>query len=57
MEITATDEVIKTTYRKLARQYHPDKHATKSPEESKAAEEKFKKIQQAYNEIKKEKGL
>ena len=45
------------TYRKLARQHHPDKHATKSPEETKAAEEKFKKIQQAYNEIKKERGL
>ncbi len=57
LENTATDEVIKTTYRKLARQHHPDKHATKSPEETKAAEEKFKKIQQAYNEIKKERGL
>ena len=57
LEIKATDEVIKTTYRKLARQHHPDKHATKSPEETKAAEEKFKKIQQAYNEIKKERGL
>ncbi len=57
LESSATDEVIKTTYRKLARQHHPDKHASKSPEETKAAEEKFKKIQQAYNEIKKERGL
>ena len=52
-----TDEIIKSTYRKLARQHHPDKHASKSAEETKAAEEKFKKIQQAYNEIKKERGL
>jgi DnaJ like chaperone protein len=57
LESTNTDEEIKTTYRKLARQYHPDKHASKSAEEIKIAEEKFKKIQQAYNEIKKERGL
>ncbi|MFM9943972.1 MAG: TerB family tellurite resistance protein [Bacteroidia bacterium] len=57
LESSATDEIIKTTYRKLARQYHPDKHASKSPQEVKAAEEKFKKIQEAYNEIKKERGL
>ncbi|NUM32177.1 MAG: DnaJ domain-containing protein [Bacteroidetes bacterium] len=53
----STDEEIKKTYRKLARQYHPDKHASKSPSDVKIAEEKFKKIQQAYNEIKKERDL
>lgn len=57
LEPNATDEEIKTTYRKLARQYHPDKHASKSPEEVKSNEEKFKKIQEAYNQIKKERGL
>lgn len=57
LDITATDELVKKTYRKLARMHHPDKHASKSTEETKAAEEKFKKIQQAYNEIKKERGL
>lgn len=57
IESTATDEEIKTTYRKLARQYHPDKHASKSAEEVKSNEEKFKKIQEAYNQIKKERGL
>ena len=57
LENTATDQEVKATYRKLARQHHPDKHASKSTEETKAAEEKFKKIQQAYNEIKKERGL
>ena len=53
----ASDDEIKKTYRKLARQYHPDKHASKSPTEIKNAEEKFKKIQQAYNQIKKERDL
>ena len=57
LEKSATDEMIKTAYRKLARQHHPDKHASKSTEETKAAEEKFKKVQHAYNEIKKERGL
>ncbi|MCB9252221.1 MAG: TerB family tellurite resistance protein [Flavobacteriales bacterium] len=59
LELTssATDEEIKSKYRKLAREYHPDKHASKSEEEARAAEEKFKKIQLAYNEIKKARGM
>lgn len=57
LDYNASDEEIKKTYRKLARQYHPDKHASKSTDEVKNAEEKFKKIQQAYNEIKKERDL
>jgi len=39
----ASDAEIKKAYRKLARQYHPDNHPDK-----KLAEEKFKKINQAY---------
>src|ERR671938_2062222 len=38
----ASDEEIKKAYRKLARQYHPDRNAG-----DKAAEERFKEIQQA----------
>jgi len=57
IESSSTNEEIKSTYRKLARQYHPDKHASKSTEEIKVAEDKFKKIQEAYNAIKKERGL
>ncbi len=41
---TATEDEIKSSYRKLARQYHPD--VTK--ENPKAAEEKFKEISEAY---------
>jgi molecular chaperone DnaJ len=40
----ATDEDIKKTYRKLARQYHPDRNPG-----DKAAEEKFKQISQAHD--------
>lgn len=43
VERTATAEEIKKSYRKLAMKYHPDK--TKG---DKAAEEKFKKISEAY---------
>jgi len=57
LDSNATNDEVKASYRKLARQYHPDKHASKGSEETKAAEEKFKKIQNAYNEIKKERGL
>lgn len=41
---TATPDEIKSAYRKLARQYHPD--VTKEPKE--VAEEKFKEISEAY---------
>ena len=40
---TATTDEIKKAYRKLAKQYHPDKAG-----EDKASEEKFKKISEAY---------
>lgn len=42
IEKTATDKEIKSAFRKLAKQYHPD--VNKEPD----AEEKFKEIQEAY---------
>lgn len=42
---TAADKEIKSAYRKLARKWHPDLHTGKEKE---AAEEKIKKINEAY---------
>ena len=49
----ATDDEIKKTYRNLSRKYHPDANIN-NPNKAQA-EEKFKEIQQAYQQIMKEK--
>jgi molecular chaperone DnaJ len=48
---TDFDKVLKTKYKKLAREWHPDKFATKSEEEKRTAEERFKEISEAYNTL------
>lgn len=49
----ASDEEIKKAYRALSRKYHPDANVN-NPNKA-AAEEKFKEVQQAYDQIMKEK--
>lgn len=44
----ASDQEIKSAYRKLAMKYHPDRFAAASADEKKNAEEKFKEINHAY---------
>ncbi|MCK5543046.1 MAG: TerB family tellurite resistance protein [Desulfobacterales bacterium] len=55
----ASDQDIKKQYRKLATEFHPDKIQSKGlPEEFvKFANDKFIKIQEAYDYVKKERGL
>ena len=48
----ASDDEIKKAYRKLSRKYHPDANVNNPNKEQ--AEEMFKTIQQAYNQIMKE---
>ncbi|MBN2521691.1 MAG: TerB family tellurite resistance protein [Bacteroidales bacterium] len=48
---------IKKAYRKLATKYHPDKVSYLGEDFMKDAEEKFQKINEAYEKIKKEKGF
>lgn len=45
----ASDEEIKKAYRKLSRKYHPDANVNNPNKEQ--AEEKFKEIQRAYQDI------
>lgn len=54
---SASDEDIKKAYRKMAIKYHPDKVTALGEEVAKAANEKFQKVQQAYENIKKERGI
>lgn len=49
----ASDDEIKKAYRKLSRTYHPDANIN-NPNKAEA-EEKFKQVQQAYDQIMKEK--
>ena len=53
----ATDEQVKKAYRKMAIAHHPDKVASMGEEYQKGAQEKFMKIQEAYENIKKKRGF
>jgi DnaJ like chaperone protein len=53
IEPTATDEEVKKAYRRMAMKYHPDKVSHLGEEFRKTADEKFKKVNEAYEKIKK----
>lgn len=53
----ANNDEIKKAYRKMAVKYHPDKVSHLGAEFQKAAKEKFQKVQAAYEQIKKERGI
>lgn len=54
---TATDEEVKKAYKKLAIKHHPDKVSSLGSDVQKAAEERFKSIAEAYEKIKKDRGI
>lgn len=54
---TATDDEVKKAYRRLAMKYHPDKVSQLGPDVQEAAKAKFQAIQDAYEKIKKERGM
>jgi DnaJ like chaperone protein len=57
VESTASNEEIKKSYRKMAMKYHPDKVAHLGEEYKQTADEKFKKVNEAYEKIKKERNF
>ncbi|MCF6279165.1 MAG: TerB family tellurite resistance protein [Flavobacteriaceae bacterium] len=54
---SVTDLEVKKAYRKLVKKHHPDKLQHLGKEHLKGAEEKFRQIQKAYEDIKKERGM
>jgi DnaJ like chaperone protein len=52
-----SDVELKKAYKKMAIKFHPDKVSYLGEEAKEAAEEKFKKISEAYEKIKKQRGL
>ena len=59
LEITkdASNDEVKKAYRKMVKKHHPDKIRHLGEEYQKGAEEKFRKIQKAYEQIQKERGM
>ncbi len=53
----ASNEDVKKAYRKMASKFHPDKVHHLGDEFQKMAEEKFKSVNDAYQQIKKDRGI
>lgn len=56
-EPTASDEEVKKAYRRMAMKYHPDKVNNLGDDVKKSATEKFRVINEAYESIKKSRGI
>ena len=57
IERSASNDDVKKAYRRMAMKYHPDKVSTLGDEVQNAAKEKFQKVNQAYENIKKERKI
>jgi DnaJ like chaperone protein len=57
IDSTASDEELKKAYRRMAMKYHPDKVAHLGEDFKKVAQEKFRKVKDAYDSIKKDRGI
>lgn len=57
VDSSASNEEIKKAYRKMAVKFHPDKVSHLGEDFQKQAKEKFQKVNDAYEKIKKERGF
>lgn len=57
VEVTATDDEVKKAFRKMAVKYHPDKVIDLGEAAQKNAKEKFQLVQEAYDNIRKKRGM
>ncbi len=57
IETTATNEEIKKAYRNMAKKYHPDKVNDLGEDVKKSATEKFRSVNEAYESLKKQRGI
>ncbi len=57
VDAKASDEEVKKAYRRAAMKHHPDKVAHLGEEFQRAASEKFKSVQQAWERVRKERGM
>lgn len=57
IEKNATDAEVKKAFRSMAKKYHPDKLQHMDEAYQKGAQEKFTKVQEAYDTIQKERGF
>ncbi|MGL4957221.1 MAG: TerB family tellurite resistance protein [Bacteroidales bacterium] len=57
IERSASNEEVKKAHRRMAKKYHPDKVAQMGDDMQKSANERFRKVQEAYEFIKKERNM
>lgn len=57
IEPSISNEEVKKAYRKLAMKYHPDKVSHMGEDKRKTADDKFKRLNEAYERIKKERNM
>jgi DnaJ like chaperone protein len=57
IEPSVSNDEVKKAYRKMAMKYHPDKVSHLGDDFRKTADEKFKKVNEAYDKIKKERNM
>lgn len=57
IDANVSDDELKKAYRRMAMKYHPDKVAHLGEDFKAVAQEKFRKVKDAYDSIKKERGL